>query len=51
MELQARTGRVQLQIESRGFNGLLFIAGQLGEAAGKGIGDAELIHLIRGNRN
>ena len=41
VELQTRMRRVQLQIEGRGLNGLLLIAGELGEAVGKRVGDTE----------
>jgi hypothetical protein len=41
VKLHARVGRVQLQIESRGFTGFLFLAAQPGQAIGKGVGNAE----------
>ena len=41
MEAEFRTCRVQLQIEGRGLDQLLFLAGEFGEAAGKGVGDEE----------
>jgi len=33
------------QIEGRGLDGLLLLAGELGEAVGEGVGDAE-VHQI-----
>ena len=41
VELHARVGRVHLQVEGRGLDGLLLVAGQPGEAVGEGVGDAE----------
>ncbi len=42
VQLQARMRRVHLQVERRGLDRLLLVAGQPGEAVGEGIGDAEL---------
>ena len=42
MQLQPRMRRVHLQVERRGLDCLLLVAGQPGEAVGEGIGDAEL---------
>lgn len=36
-----RAGRVQLQIERGGLDGLLLLAGQARQAIGEGVGDAE----------
>ena len=44
-KLHARAGRVHLQIEGRRLDGLLLLAGQLGEAVGEGVGDAEVHHV------
>ena len=41
MEPHAGTGRAHLQIERRRLGGPLLLAGELGEAVGEGIGDAE----------
>ena len=45
VELHARVGRVHLQVKGRGLDGLLLLAGQSGEAVGKGVGDAEFHQL------
>ena len=42
MELEPGMRRVHLQIEGRHLDRLLFVGGQLREAAGEGVGDAEL---------
>src|SRR3989304_4287354 len=42
VELHARIGRVQLQVKGRSLHGLLFFAGQFGEAVGKCISYTEL---------
>ena len=42
VETQARIGRIQLQVKSRGFHDLLFLASEFGLAVGEGIGDAEV---------
>ena len=41
VERQPWRRRVHLQIEGRGFRGLLLVAGQLGKAIGEGVGDTE----------
>ncbi len=41
VEFHTRRGGIHLQVESRGFNGLLFRPGQAGEGGGEGRGDAE----------
>ena len=42
VQLQPRMRRVHLQVERRRLDRLLLVAGQLGEAVGEGVGDAEL---------
>ena len=42
VQLQPRMRRVHLQVERRGLDRLLLVAGQLREAVGEGVGDAEL---------
>jgi hypothetical protein len=42
VELHSGAGRVDLQVKSGRLNRLLFVAGQLGEAVGKCVGDAEV---------
>ena len=42
VQLQARMRRVHLQVERRGLDRLLLVAGQLREAIGEGVGDSEL---------
>jgi len=42
VQAHARIGRVQLEVEGGGLDGLLLLASQLGEAVGEGIGDAEI---------
>jgi hypothetical protein len=42
MKTHAGTGRIQLQVEGRGFDRLLFITSQLGKAVSEGIGDTEV---------
>lgn len=37
--------RVELQVESRGLDRLLFFTGQAGEAVGESVGNAELSHF------
>ena len=41
MELQSRMSRVQLEIEGRGLDRLLLVAGELGQAVRKCVGDPE----------
>ena len=41
IDAQARTGWAQLQVKSGGFDGFLFLAGQLGKAVGEGVRDAK----------
>lgn len=41
MKAETRIRRVQLQVERSGFYGLLFFAGEFGEAVGEGVGDTE----------
>lgn len=45
VKAHAGVGRVYLQIEGRGLDHLLLFAGQLGEAVGEGVGDAEFHQL------
>jgi hypothetical protein len=47
VELHPRVGGVELEVEGRGLHGLLLFAGQLGEAVGEGVGDAELHMELR----
>ena len=44
VQLQARMRRVHLQVERRGLDRLLLVAGQPDEAVGEGVGDTELHH-------
>jgi hypothetical protein len=44
MQAHAGMRRVQLQVERRGFDRLLLVAGQAGQAVGEGVGDAEVHH-------
>ena len=39
---EPRSRRVHLQVEGGGFRDLLLVTGQLREAVGEGVGDAEL---------
>ncbi len=41
VEAQAGAGGIQLQVEGRRLDELLFVVGQAGETIGKGVGDAE----------
>ena len=41
VELHARTGRIQLQVEGRRLHGLLLVTGQTSEAGGEGVGEEE----------
>lgn len=45
MKPWAITRRIQLQVKSSSFDGLLFLASQLSEAIGKGVKDAEFHDL------
>ena len=47
VQLQPWPGRVHLQVERGGLDRLLLVAGQLREAVGEGVGDAELHCLHR----
>jgi len=42
VEAQTRGSLIHLQIEGRGFDRLLFFAGQAGEAVGKRVGDPKV---------
>ncbi len=42
---EAGVGRVDLQVERRGFDGLLLVAREAGETVGEGVGDAEVHQL------
>ena len=44
MELQSRPGRIQLKVKGRGLHGILLVTGELGEAVGEGVGNAE-VHI------
>ena len=45
VEAHTRIGRIELEIEGRGFDRLLLLTGQLGQVVGEGVGDAEF-HLL-----
>ena len=47
VKAQARVGRVELQVERGCLYRLLLLSGQLAEAIGKGVGNAEFHHLTR----
>lgn len=49
VKFHARIGRVHLEIKGRGLHGLLLVAGEAGEAFGKGVGDEE-VHKFSGLR-
>ena len=51
--LQARMRRVHLQVERRGLDRLLLVTGQLREAVGEGVSDAELhqVSISTGSRS
>ena len=42
VETHARTGRIELQVKRRRFDGFLLVTGQAGEAVGKCVGDPKL---------
>lgn len=48
MEPQPRASRIKLQVKSGSLGGFLFLSGQLGEAVGEGVRDAEF-HDSSGN--
>lgn len=45
MELHPRLGRIDLEIEGRGFDGLLFLVGEFGEAGSECIGYSKF-HML-----
>ena len=45
MQLDPRVGRVQLEVENRGLDSLLLVAGEPGEAVDEGVGNAKF-HLF-----